>query len=88
MKAKTLRMKQIMTAPWGTQGNLSYSTFGLSSDGKVYRYDPECEGWLPNAMVEAGASCIAEHKKRRQPKVIKPELYKESNTRWKGVEDD
>lgn len=60
---KELRMQQIVVAPWSAGGKSSYSLFGLSDTGKVYRYDPPCEGWLPNGMIEA--TCLEEHRKKK-----------------------
>lgn len=52
--AKQLRMKQIVIAPWqGSDGGMTYSTLGLGEDGKVYRYDAACEGWIQYHMKDA-----------------------------------
>ena len=56
-----LKMQQLYIAPWGRNGDLSYSVFGLTTEGKVYRWDGKCTGWIPWNMHEA--ECAAEHKK-------------------------
>lgn len=70
--SKNLIMQQIAIAQWSNGGKQSYSTFALSVDGIVYRYDPECEGWLANSMVEA--TCYQQHRDKRKSdgKVVKP----------------
>ena len=58
-----VRMKQIVVAPFTTERGSSYSTLGLGTDGKVYRYDPKCEGWIAWPMKLAG--CRNDHPARR-----------------------
>lgn len=45
--------KQVVIAQW-EGATLSYSTLALGEDGRVYRYDVGCQGWLPlpNTLVE------------------------------------
>ena len=59
-----LKVKQIVVAPFQVLGGpLSYSVLALGTDGKVYRYDPKCRGWLPWSMTIA--ACIDEHAGKR-----------------------
>ena len=47
------KFKQVIVAQWeGDTGN-TYSTFALSEDGRVYRFDVGCQGWLklPDKLV-------------------------------------
>lgn len=45
-----LRMVQIVAAQWGGQNNkLTYSLFGLSDEGRVYRLSSN-RGWTPMPM--------------------------------------
>jgi hypothetical protein len=34
---KTLKLKQLVVAPFGTETSMTYSTLGLGTDGVVYR---------------------------------------------------
>lgn len=63
MPAGEVRAKQLVIAPFGTDGNRTYSTLILGEDGCVYRYDPGCEGWIRWSMTIAG--CRTEHKGKR-----------------------
>jgi hypothetical protein len=65
VKDEEVRFKQILAAQWtgATNGVQSYSMLGLSEDGRVFRYDPLCEGWIPWSMKIAG--CKDSHKGRR-----------------------
>lgn len=55
-----LRVKQLIVAPFQVKdGPLTYSTLAVGEDGKAYRYDPKCSGWLPWSMKIA--TCIDEH---------------------------
>lgn len=59
-----LKAAQIIVAPFQKVGGpLSYSIIALGVDGRVYRYDPKCEGWLPWSMKVA--TCIDDHKGHR-----------------------
>lgn len=58
-----IRMQQIAAAPFSTKAGHSYSVLGLGVDGVVYRYDPQCEGWIPWPMKVA--TCRESHKARR-----------------------
>ncbi len=61
-KAPEIEMKQIAIAPWdGSNGGRTYSVFGLGEDGKVYRFDGKCTGWIPQNMRIA--PCAKEHRK-------------------------
>lgn len=44
-------------------GALTYSTFGLSNDGKVFRFDPKCDAWIPWSMKIA--TCKNDHPHKR-----------------------
>ncbi len=47
-KAKTVKMAQITTGHFSNgDGVSSYSVLGVSTGGRVYRYDPKCEAWIP-----------------------------------------
>jgi hypothetical protein len=62
--APPIRMQTIVVAPFtGATGTLTYSTLGLSTDGRVYRYDPPCQGWIPWEMV--AVTCAGTHKGNR-----------------------
>ena len=59
-----VRLVQIVAAPFSNpDGVASYSTLGLSTDGIVYRYDPQCQGWVPWSMKIAG--CREQHGGKR-----------------------
>ena len=58
-----VRLKQIQIAPFTTPTGSSYSVLGLGEDGKVYRFDPKCDAWLPWSMRIA--NCKDEHKAKR-----------------------
>ena len=58
---KELRMKEIIPVQWeGDERLLTYSLYGLSKDGKLYRMDGKCTGWIPQNMKLA--VCAKEHK--------------------------
>lgn len=51
-----LRFKQIEVAPWDDDdGRRHYSTLALGQDGRVYRYDAQCNGWI--AWSDRLATC-------------------------------
>jgi hypothetical protein len=60
---KEVRFKQLLTGQFTTSSGMSYSLIGLSEDGCVYRYDPQCEGWIPWSM--AIAECRERHEAKR-----------------------
>lgn len=55
-----ITMKQISIAPWGNDGNTTYSIIGLGDDGAVYRFDKGCTGWVRLNMKLA--ECKVPHK--------------------------
>ena len=62
-EAKTIRFKQLVIAPWEGENGMTYSTLALGEDGKVYRYDPQCEGWIP--WPDKIANCRMDHPGKR-----------------------
>lgn len=63
-QTEEVRFQQCWVAPFQFPGGaLTYSTFGLSTDGKVYRFDPKCDGWIPWSMKVA--TCKNEHPHKR-----------------------
>jgi hypothetical protein len=59
-----LKMKQIVIAPFSTkEGITSYSTLALGVDGYVYRYDPQCQGWIQWSMKKV--DCRLNHPGKR-----------------------
>lgn len=58
-----IQMVQIIIAPFTTESGSSYSTIGLGKDGAVYRYDPQCEGWIRWSMK--AVDCRLNHKGKR-----------------------
>ena len=60
---KQLKFKQIISAEWEGNYGQTYSIIALSEDGRVYRYDAKCEGWIPWSMDEA--TCKDDHKGKR-----------------------
>lgn len=55
-----LSFKQCWVAPYQNAGGpLTYCTYGLSSEGWVYRWDGKCSGWLPQNMEVA--ECLEDH---------------------------
>lgn len=46
---KEVSFKSCWAAPWKD----TYSTYGLTEDGKVYRWDGGCCAWLPLNMEVA-----------------------------------
>lgn len=42
-----LRFTQIVVANWHDENKrMHYSTLALGIDGRVYRYDAQCNGWI------------------------------------------
>jgi hypothetical protein len=60
---KTIRLQQLVIAPWDGDKGRTYSTLGLGEDGVVYRYDPHCEAWIAWPMTVA--SCRLDRKTKR-----------------------
>lgn len=60
---RDLKMKQIAIGHFATEKGSSYSTLALGEDGAVYRYDPQCEGWIKWPMKKA--DCRMDHPGRR-----------------------
>lgn len=58
-KATTVSFQQIVVAPFTTDTGSSYSVLGLSTTGRVYRYDPKCDAWIP--WSNKIATCKARH---------------------------
>lgn len=57
-----LRFAQITVANWhDDDGRLHYSTLALGIDGRVYRYDAACNGWV--AWSDRLATCEGRHKR-------------------------
>lgn len=52
-KPKELRMQQIIALPWDGDRGRTCSVLALSTEGKVYRYDPICDDWIPWGMQAA-----------------------------------
>jgi hypothetical protein len=61
--AKTVKFAQIATAPFSTDTGSSYSVLGLSTGGRVYRFDPKCDAWIP--WSNKVATCKKNHKAGR-----------------------
>lgn len=65
--AKQLKFQQIIAGHFLSSNmetyNGSHVILGLSEDGKVYRYDAHCEGWIPWPMV--AVTCRENHPGRR-----------------------
>lgn len=54
VKKRTIKLKQLIVAPFTTTAKLStYSTLGLEEDGSVWRFDVQCQGWIPYNMEVA-----------------------------------
>lgn len=71
----SLKFKQLLSLEYERKGRmLNSSLFGLSSDGKVYRWDGKCSGWIPYKMEIA--ACSHEHKEsidyKEPPKINRP----------------
>jgi hypothetical protein len=60
---QTVRLKEIVAASFTTTTGSSYSLLGLSTNGRVYRYDPKCEAWIP--WSDKIATCKKDHKAGR-----------------------
>jgi hypothetical protein len=58
-----VRFTQIVTAPFTTSTGSSYSVLGVSREGRVYRFDPKCDAWIP--WSDKIATCKADHKAGR-----------------------
>lgn len=41
-----LRFKQILKAPWKGDHGLTYTLYGLTEGGRVYRFKPSAGAWL------------------------------------------
>jgi hypothetical protein len=54
-------MQQVLALPWDGNTGRTYSVLGLAKDGRVYRYDLSCGGWIPWSMKVA--RCAKEHKR-------------------------
>jgi hypothetical protein len=61
--AGEVRFKQLLAGQFSTDGGISYSLIGLSEDGRVFRYDPKCSGWIPWPMTIA--ECREQHEGKR-----------------------
>jgi hypothetical protein len=61
--AKTVKFSQIATAPFTSPTGSSYSVLGLSTGGRVYRFDPKCDAWIP--WSNKIATCKKSHKAGR-----------------------
>jgi hypothetical protein len=62
--AKTVKFVQITTGHFsGKDGSSSYSVLGVSTGGRVYRYDPQCDAWIP--WSNKVATCKKNHKAGR-----------------------
>lgn len=59
----SVSFQQILIAPFTSSTGSSYSVLGLSKAGRVYRYDPKCEGWIP--WSNTIASCKNKHPAKR-----------------------
>jgi hypothetical protein len=63
-ESKTVKFVQITTGHFsGKDGSSSYSVLGVSTGGRVYRYDPQCEAWIP--WSNKVATCKKNHKAGR-----------------------
>lgn len=62
-QASEVRFAQILAAPFATDAGASYSLVGLTHDGRVFRFDPKCQGWIPWPM--AIAECREQHAAKR-----------------------
>jgi hypothetical protein len=60
---KTVKMAQITTGMFDNGKGASYSVLGVSTGGRVYRYDPQCEAWIP--WSNKVATCKKNHKAGR-----------------------
>ena len=60
---KTVRMVQICSAPFTTATGSSYSVLGVSTTGRVYRFDPKCDAWIP--WSNKIATCKQDHLAKR-----------------------
>lgn len=60
---RELKVKSLHIAQWDSPKGRTYSTLAVGTDGKVYRYDPKCEGWIAWSMKIAG--CRAKHPGKR-----------------------
>lgn len=61
--ATTVKFAQITTGMFNNGSGTSYSVLGLSTGGRVYRYDPKCDAWIP--WSNKIATCKAKHKAGR-----------------------
>lgn len=61
--AGEVRFKQLLAGQFSTADGMSYSLIGLSEDGRVFRYDPKCEGWIQWPMTVA--ECREQHEAKR-----------------------
>ncbi len=57
-----LKFQQIVVAPWQGDNGMTYSVIGLEQDGRVYRYDAKCDGWIPWSN-ELATTCKVPHKR-------------------------
>ncbi len=63
-ESKTVKFVQITAAQFSQDlGRLSYSVLGVSTNGRVYRYDPKCDAWIP--WSNKVATCKEKHKAGR-----------------------
>ncbi len=61
--SQTVKMVQIIAAPFATEIVSSYSVLGVSTSGRVYRFDPKCDAWI--RWSNKIATCGADHKAGR-----------------------
>lgn len=74
MRKAELKFKQILGVQYESKGRLNGSLYGLGFNGRVYRWDGKCSGWIPYRMDIA--ECDSEHKesenyvKPKPPKLV------------------
>lgn len=63
-ESKTVKFVQIIAGQFSQDlGRLSYSVLGVSTNGRVYRFDPKCDAWIP--WSNKVATCKEKHKAGR-----------------------
>lgn len=52
-----LKMTQIVACPWDGDTGRTYSIIALDKQGRVWRYDAKCAGWIAWHMKPVDTSC-------------------------------
>ena len=58
-----MKMISLHIAQWEGDNGLSYSTLSIDNQGKVWRYDPKCQGWVGYIMKPVAKDTCGGHRR-------------------------